>query len=71
MISVKGMTWGTPEFIAVTKKAEEVGRADDRFAQLVEEVCEMVNEDEMSSECFRRNLAEIKDTFDLYEGDEF
>jgi hypothetical protein len=51
MTSVKGMTWGSPEFVAVAKWAEMTGEADARFTEAVAKVCEMANEGDMSAEC--------------------
>lgn len=65
MISVKGMTWGTPEFITIAKRAEAQGEAD----QIVEEAVEVIEFSEMSTDCWERVRERVAEMFDLCDGD--
>jgi hypothetical protein len=49
--------------------AEKAREAIELFANLVEEVCEMANESEMSHKCWREAKTEIY-AFEQFEGDE-
>ncbi|CAM3631510.1 hypothetical protein [Mesobacillus zeae] len=70
MTSVKGMTWGTPEFTALAKKAERSAQADGEFRELVSDVCKAVETTPISDDCRLKARYEIKYAFDLYELDD-
>lgn len=70
MTSVKGMTWGTPEFIASAKKAEAEAQADEKFTSLVTDLCVTVENTPISMDCYNRGRYDVKYAFDLYELDD-
>lgn len=65
MTSVKGMTWGSPEFVAVTKAAERDGTTDEQFAGLVEQVIEATIEMNVSKACYEKARRALSDAFAL------
>lgn len=62
--SVKGLTWGTQEFTAVAKEAEQEVR-DAEFEQVIDQICRMVNEQIVSREVYNRSREKVKESFDL------
>mgnify|MGYP001063248436 CR=1 FL=1 len=47
--SVKGMTWGSPEFVSVAKNAEQKANHQ-RFEELTKELLEMIDKRKVSDE---------------------
>jgi len=65
--SLRGLTWGSPEFVAIAKAAEEEGKQDDHFIRMVDEVCTMVNEINISAVGYENCRYKLKEAFDFYE----
>lgn len=67
MTSVKEMTWGSPEFVAVAKACENEGNTDLAFVEAVEKVLEMVDKSEMTVDCYDKQREKVMEAFDLHE----
>lgn len=61
MKSVKGMTWGNPEFVALAKKAEAEAEVD--FA--VEQALDTIEMAEMPADCFDKARERVSIIFEL------
>ncbi len=61
------MTWGTPEFVAVAKQAEEQASVDERVKELTEELCQIVCNSVFSHETFEQARQEVKRVFELFD----
>lgn len=65
MTSVKGMTWGTAEFIAIAKAAEAEGEEKATVERLVDEL----EKAEMSNETWNNARDRVAYMFELCDGD--
>lgn len=65
MTSVKGMAWGTPEFIAIAKTAEAEGEEKATVERLIDEL----EKAEMSNETWNNARDRVACMFELCDGD--
>jgi hypothetical protein len=65
MTSVKGLTWGSPEFVRIAKAAELEGESRHEADQLLDELETM----EMSRETFYHAQSRARDIFELCGGE--
>jgi hypothetical protein len=65
MTSVKGLMWGSPEFVRIAKSAELEGESRYEVDQLLDELETM----EMSSRTFYHAQSRARDIFELCGGE--